>query len=207
MNLQEIKRLSNLCIFEDHLYSSGYSYIAGLDEVGRGSLAGPLVAVAVILDRKKLFIEKIDDSKNMDASTRKKLCKIILNSCVCWSVAEVSPQQIDDINILNANILAFSKAVSKLRIKPDFIISDYFQSDFGIESMPLVKGESLSVSIAAASIIAKVTRDNMMIGMGKLYPEYGFSYNKGYATKKHLLSLQKYGPCHIHRLSYTGVLT
>jgi len=207
MDFGEIKRLLNLCVFEDYLYACGYRYVAGLDEVGRGSLAGPLVAAAVILDRKKLFIEKINDSKKMDAAARKKVFKSIINSCVCWSVAEVSPRKIDDININNANLLAFKKAVTGLGIKPDIILADFFKVDTGIEMIPLTGGEALSISIAAASIVAKVTRDNIMVGLGSYYPEYGFSYNKGYATKKHLLCLQKYGPCEIHRLSFTGVLS
>ncbi|MGM0364963.1 MAG: ribonuclease HII [Actinomycetota bacterium] len=205
MDFKEVKRLQNICVYEDELYCSGYRYIAGLDEVGRGSLAGPLVAAAVILDRKKL-IEKIDDSKKMDATTRKRVYGKIVKSCISWSIAEVSAREIDDINIANANVLAFKKAVSKLGIKPEIVLADSLEADIGVETIPLVKGESLSVSIAAASIVAKVTRDNMMIGLGESYPEYGFGYNKGYATKKHLLSLQKYGPCDIHRLSYTGVL-
>jgi ribonuclease HII len=207
MDFGEVKRLINLSVYEDQLYTSGYRYIAGLDEVGRGSLAGPLVAAAVILDRKRMFIQKINDSKKIDAATRKSLFKTIVKSCVCWSVAEVSPREIDDINIANANLLVFKKAVEGLKVKPDIILADFLDVDTGIELIPLIKGEDLSISIAAASIVAKVTRDRIMVELSKYYPEYGFCYNKGYATKKHLLYLQKYGPCEIHRLSYTGVLS
>ncbi len=206
MKIKEIKRLLELCALEDNLYCSGYRYIAGLDEVGRGSLAGPLIACAVILDRNKLFIENVNDSKKIESAVREKVFKAIIDSCICWAIVEVSAQKIDEINVGNANSFAFSEAIGRLRVKPDIILADYFKINTGVESIPLAKGESVSISIAAASILAKVTRDRIMVGMGKWYPEYGFSYNKGYATKKHLISLQRYGPCRIHRLSFTGVL-
>ncbi len=203
----EAKRLSRLCVYENQLYGLGYRYIAGLDEAGRGSLAGPLVASAVILDREKLLIENIDDSKKLCPAARQTVFKTIMNSCLSWSVAEVSPATIDEVHISKANALAFERAIDKLHIKPDIILSDYFKTHTGIESIPLPKGESVSVSIAAASIIAKVTRDRIMVGLDHDFPEYGFGGHKGYGTKHHLLTLQKYGPCEIHRLSFTGVLS
>ncbi len=207
MESKEIKRLLKLCAYEDELYSNGYRLIAGVDEVGRGSLAGPLVAAAVILDRKKFIIENLDDSKKIDGITRRELYKKIIKSCICWSVVEISPEVIDEVNVNNANILGFKKAVSKLKRKPDIILSDFLEVDLGIELIPVTNGDQISISIAAASIIAKVIRDKMMVNLGKYFPEYGFKCNKGYGTKRHLLALQKYGPSKIHRLSYTGVLS
>jgi len=206
MDNNEIKRLLKLSAYEDELYSNGYKLIAGIDEVGRGSLAGPLVAAAVILDRKQFILENLDDSKKIGKITRECLFGKIKKSCICWSAVKISPRIIDEININNANILAFKKAIKKLRKKPDIILSDFLEADLGIELIPITNGDKLSVSIAAASILAKVIRDKIMVNLGKYFPEYGFEYNKGYGTKKHLLSLQKYGPSNIHRLSYTGVL-
>ncbi|MCG9478818.1 MAG: ribonuclease HII [Actinomycetia bacterium] len=206
MNIKEINRLRKLTAYEDNLYGCGMEYIAGADEAGRGSLAGPLVAAAVILDKKCMLIDGLNDSKKIPPKKRQQLFKIITGSCVCWSVAAVGPRKIDDLNIGRANILALSRAVGKLNIKPDIILSDFFSFDAKAQVVPLTNGDMLSLSIAAASIVAKVIRDNIMVKFDRYYPEYGFSKNKGYATREHLLSLQKYGPSHIHRLSFTGVL-
>ncbi|MCJ7666338.1 MAG: ribonuclease HII [Actinobacteria bacterium] len=215
MRFKEIKRILGLCCFEDDLSSIGYRMIAGVDEVGRGSLAGPLVAAAVILDRKKMLIEGINDSKKISEKKREHLYGAIISSCICWAVSEVEPAEIDKYNITRANIMAFERAIGNLRIKPDIILADHVNVKAGnsrskgvypAECLFIIKGDELSVSIAAASIIAKVTRDRIMRKMSAVYPEYGFDRNKGYGTRRHLLSLQKYGPTGIHRVSFKGVL-
>jgi len=207
MKFKEIKRIVDLCRYEDELYIAGYEKVAGVDEVGRGSLAGPLVAAAVILDKKKLIIEDINDSKKLAEGKRKHIFKKVIRSCLCWSVVKIPPDEIDRISITKANAIAFQRAVSSLKMKPDIILTDFINIDLGIEYLPLVNGDSLSVSVAAASIIAKVIRDGIMIKLSRYYPEYGFEHNKGYGTRKHLKSLQKYGPTLIHRVSFRGVLS
>ncbi len=209
MQFKEIKRLQNLCVYEDELYSYGFRSIAGVDEVGRGSLAGPIVAAAVILNRENLLIEKLNDSKKLDSVTRKKIFRKILKSCLCWSFASVSPAVIDRISLGRANILVMKKAISYLKLNPDVVITDALDlnlNDDNINILPLINGDELSVSVAASSIIAKVIRDSIMIKLSRIYPEYGFQRNKGYATKKHQVSLQRYGPSKIHRFSFKGVL-
>lgn len=190
----------------------GYKLIAGLDEVGRGSLAGPIVAAAVILDRKKFLLEGINDSKKLTPLKRNLLYEKILQSCICWSIAQVSPAEIDRQNILWANIKVFDLAAQDLAIKPDIIISDFISIDSqkladssSSGFIPISKGDQRSISIAAASIIAKVTRDRMMEKMAVAYPEYGFDKNKGYGTKRHMRSILKYGPASIHRMTFRGV--
>jgi ribonuclease HII len=206
MNLNEIKRLINLCGFEDELYSNGFNNIAGADEVGRGSLAGPIVAAAVILDRKKLLIEKVNDSKKLSKKNRNYIFRKIIKSCRCWSIAKLSPQMIDKISLQKANILVIKKAITGLKIKPDIVLTDAIDIKINIDLFPIIKGDELSISIAAASVIAKVIRDKMMIKLSRAYPEYDLASNKGYGTNKHLKTLQKYGPSKIHRMSFKGVL-
>jgi len=215
MKFEEIKRILGLCCFEDDLSIIGYRTIAGIDEVGRGSLAGPLVAAAVILDRKKILFEGIDDSKKISEARREYLYDLIVDNCVCWAVSEVEPSEIDKYNLTRANIIAFEKALWKLRVSPDIILADHVNvkgtdsgthGEYPAECLSIIRGDQKSVSIAAASIVAKVTRDRIMKNMSKLFPEYGFENNKGYGTKKHLLSLRKYGPTNIHRISFRGVL-
>lgn len=209
MNFKEIKRLYNLCAYEDELYSYGYNIIAGVDEVGRGSLAGPIVAAAVILDRKKIFIEDLNDSKKITEKNRIKIFKHIINSCICWSVARVSPGVIDHISLGRANKLVIKKAILKLKIKPDIIITDAVDINMEkihIPLLPIINGDELSASIAAASIIAKVIRDKLMLKFSRIYPEYGFEKNKGYGTKEHLIGIQRHGPTKIHRLSFKNFI-
>ncbi len=211
MEIVEIKRLLNLSRYEDGLTLSGYEKIAGVDEVGRGSLAGPMVAAAVILDKKKLKIEKIDDSKKLSEKNRNIIFKKIMENCVCWSAARVAPLEIDEGSLSRANVKVFVEAVAGLKVKPDIVLSDYINLRFNIRDLdlrflPIVNGDQQSVSIAAASIVAKVIRDGIMLKLSKHYPEYGFETNKGYGTRKHLLSLQKFGPTKVHRMSFKGVL-
>lgn len=207
MELKEVQRLMKLCRYEDDLYIAGYRAVAGVDEVGRGSLAGPLVAAAVIMDRKKMMIEDIDDSKKINEHRREHIFKKIIKSCLCWSVARISPDKIDKFTLSKANIIVLKKAVCGLKKKPDIVLSDFIGGDLGHRYLPMVKGDQLSISIAAASIIAKVVRDRIMLKLSKYYPEYGFEHNKGYGTPEHLKSLQKYGPTLIHRASFRGVLS
>ncbi len=209
MQFKEVKRLLDLCVYEDELFGYGYKNIAGVDEVGRGSLAGPLVAAAVILNRDHMLIERLDDSKKLDANTRKKIFRKIIKSCLCWSVASVSPAVIDRISLGKANILVMKKAISYLKTAPDIVLTDAVDlrlNKTNVKIMPIINGDELSASVAAASIIAKVIRDSIMTKLSRTYPEYGLKSNKGYATKKHQVSLQKYGPSRIHRISFKGVL-
>jgi ribonuclease HII len=194
-------------MYEDELYIDGYEKIAGVDESGRGSLAGPLVAAAVILYKKKRMIEEINDSKKLSPYKRELIFKKIIRSSICWSVVKIPPRKIDSISINKANEIAFKEAVNELKIKPDIVLADFISTDPGDGYLRIVKGDSISVSIAAASIIAKVIRDRIMLKLAREYPQYGFDHNKGYGTKKHLASLKEYGPTEIHRLSYRGVLS
>ncbi len=207
MNFNETKRLLSLCRYENDLYLDGYELVAGVDEVGRGSLAGPLVAAAVIMQNKKMMIEDIDDSKKLNEVKRKHIFKKIVKNCLCWSVAKIPPGEIDRLSITKANIIVFKKAVSSLRVKPDIVLADFVNGDLGEGYLPVVRGDQLSISIAAASIIAKVIRDKIMLKLSKYYPEYGLESNKGYGTRQHLRSLEKYGPSVIHRASFRGVLS
>jgi ribonuclease HII len=215
MEFKEIKRILGLCCFEDDLSILGYQTIAGIDEVGRGSLAGPLVAAAVILDKKKILFEGIDDSKKISEKKREYLYDLIIDSCICWSVSEVEPSEIDKYNLTKANIMAFERALGKLKKRPDIILADHVNvkgissnnpGNYPARCLSIIKGDQLSVSIAAASIVAKVTRDRIMKSMSLLFPGYGFEKNKGYGTRRHILSLQKYGPTKVHRVSFRGVL-
>ncbi|MEA2016448.1 MAG: ribonuclease HII [Actinomycetota bacterium] len=207
MNFNETKRLLNLCRYENVLCLDGYEVIAGVDEAGRGSLAGPLVAAAVIMNKQKMMIENIDDSKKLNKAKREHIFRKIIKNCICWSVARISPGEIDRISITRANVFVFKKAVGGLRVKPDIVLADFVNGKLGEGYIPVVRGDQLSVSIAAASIIAKVIRDKIMIKLSKYYPEYGLESNKGYGTRQHLLSLEKYGPSVIHRASFRGVLS
>ena len=206
MKFEEIERLKRLYVYEDNLLLNGYREIAGVDEVGRGPLAGPIVAAAVILDRKKILIENLNDSKKISEKNREPIFREILNSCITWSIAKIPPRVIDDISISKANILVIKEAIKKLKIKPDIVITDAVAVKMDIKVIPIINGDEKSASIAAASIIAKVIRDKIMMKLSRDYPEYSFEYNKGYGTKEHLKNLQKYGPSKIHRMSFRGVL-
>ncbi|MBM3709544.1 MAG: ribonuclease HII [Actinobacteria bacterium] len=210
MDFNEIKRLLGICCYEDELFTYGFENIAGVDEVGRGSLAGPIVAAAVILDRNKILIENLNDSKKVNEKNRNKLFRKIIKNCKCWSFSRVSPHIIDRISLGKANILVIKKAILRLKIKPDIVITDAIDvkmDRFGIKVIPIISGDKLSASIAAASIVAKVIRDRIMIKQSRVYPGYDFKRNKGYGTKKHILVLQKNGPSKIHRISFKSVLS
>lgn len=181
---------------------SEYQYICGIDEVGRGPLAGPVVAGAVILP-KDCDILYINDSKKLSAQKREELTKIIFEKAVCAKTAMVSPAVIDEINILQATYEAMRQAIEALEPQPDLLLNDAVNiPKVTIKQVPIIKGDAKSISIGAASIIAKVTRDAMMVEYDKIYPEYDFASNKGYGSKKHIEALKKYGPCPIHRKTF-----
>lgn len=199
---KEILRVAKLNHYENQFYSQGAKFIAGVDEVGRGPLAGPVYACAVILP-KDLFIARINDSKKLSAKTRELLDTQIKNAAIDFAIGIVDEKIIDEINIYNATCLAMKKAVENLRVKPDYVLADAMKiPNINIPQLSIIKGDTLSVSIAAASIIAKVARDRFMIDSNKKYPVYNFDKNKGYGTKYHIQAIKNYGICDLHRKSF-----
>ena len=179
-----------------------YTYICGIDEVGRGPLAGPVVAGAVILP-KDCDILYINDSKKLTAAKREELYDEIMEKAVAAGIGMVSPQRIDEINILQATYEAMREAISKLEPAPDILLNDAVTiPEVTIPQVPIIKGDAKSISIGAASIIAKVTRDRLMVEYDQILPEYGFASNKGYGSAEHIAALKKYGPSPIHRISF-----
>lgn len=197
----EKERLTKMQQFERPLYEKGIQYIAGIDEVGRGPLAGPVVTCAVIL-KPNVLIEGVNDSKKVSEKKREKLYDVIINNCISYGIGMSGEKVIDEINILNATKRAMIESVNKLEIKPEHLLIDAVNLGIDIPITPIIKGDAFSISVAAASIVAKVTRDRMMIAYDEIYPEYGFAKNKGYGTAEHIEALKKYGPCPIHRLSF-----
>ena len=199
-------RIYNLYNYENQLKLEGYSLVAGIDEAGRGSLSGPVVAAAVILPC-RLFIPYIKDSKKLSSQKRTELYYSILSKAKDVGIGIIEAKIIDRINIAQASFLAMKKAILDLKEVPDYLLVDGFKiPHLNIFQIPLIKGEDRSISIAAASIVAKVYRDNIMIQYDQKYPQYLFKKNKGYGTKEHLEALLKYGPSEIHRKSYKGVM-
>lgn len=181
---------------------ASFSYICGIDEVGRGPLAGPVVAGAVILPR-DCRILYLNDSKQISEKKREELYEVIMGNAVSTGLGFVSPERIDEINILQATYEAMRQAIGKLEKEPDLLLNDAVTiPGVEIRQVPIIKGDAKSVSIAAASIIAKVTRDRLMVQYDEIYPEYGFASNKGYGAAAHLEALKKYGPTPIHRRSF-----
>jgi ribonuclease HII len=202
MKEQELNRLKNMLEIEDKLYSEGYNFVCGVDEAGRGPLCGPVVAAAVILPKDE-YIEGVNDSKKLTEKKREKLYDDIMMKAVAASIGISDVDVIEKVNILNATKLAMKQAIEKLSIKPDYVLIDGNQMiDINIKAETVVSGDAKSESIAAASIIAKVTRDRMLIEFDKKYPEYGFAKHKGYGTKSHIEAIQKYGLTDIHRPSF-----
>lgn len=203
MKDEERERLINLSKFEKECYEKGYVSIAGIDEAGRGPLAGPVVAGAVILP-KDCLLEGINDSKKISEKKREKLYDDIIENAVAWGVGIVDHTVIDEINILNATRRAMKLALENLQVKPDYILIDAEKKvdTNGIPYLPIIKGDALSISIGAASILAKVTRDRMMREYDKMFPMYGFEKHKGYGTKAHVEAIKEHGPCMIHRQSF-----
>lgn len=202
----EAYRLRLLRGLEDHLARCGFSRIAGVDEAGRGSLAGPVVAAAVIVDPRSA-IPGVDDSKCLDAACRERLAAAIRASALAWAVVPIPPDVIDRINILEATRQAMRQSLARLAPAPDIAVIDAVAlSGLGIPFLPLVRGDSVSYAVACASILAKVERDRMMVELHGRYPQYGFASHKGYSVPEHLRALEAYGPCPEHRLTYAPVL-
>ena len=197
----ELDRIEKLKEFE-HKYEDKYEFICGIDEVGRGPLAGPVCAGAVILP-KDCDILYINDSKKLSEIKREELYEEIYDKAIAVGIGLVYPDVIDKINILQATYEAMRQAIGQLQVAPDLLLNDAVTiPDVDIKQVPIIKGDAKSISIGAASIVAKVTRDRLMVEYDKLMPEYGFAKNKGYGTKEHIEALQKYGPTQIHRKSF-----
>jgi ribonuclease HII len=182
----------------------GFRCIAGLDEVGRGALFGPVYAGAVVLDPERP-IRGLRDSKELDAETREVLAVRIRERAVCWAVAAADPFEIDRINILQASRLAMRRAVERLRIRPDYLLIDAVTVELSIQQEPLIAGDAKCQCIAAASILAKVARDSCMKEWGRVFPEFGLARNKGYGTDEHYAGLRAHGPTTLHRFSFWPV--
>jgi len=200
---REEARLAQMWQIEDEIRQKGYEIICGCDEVGRGPLAGPVVAAAVILPR-DVMLWGINDSKKISEKKREELDEQIRDKAIAIGIAEISAQVIDEMNILEASRLAMVQAVSNLNKKVDFVMIDGLENPRMKEwpQQAVVKGDGKCISIAAASIVAKVYRDKLMVEMAKKYPQFGFEENKGYGTKKHYAALKEFGPCEIHRRSF-----
>ena len=200
--LKQEEHLNEMLTHERFLWESGKEFIAGVDEVGRGPLAGPVVTAAVILP-KDFKLLGVDDSKKLSPKKRDELFDQIKEAAICWSIGRREPQRIDEINILEATKEAMLDAINGLSVKPDHVLIDAVTlKKLTIPQTALIHGDAISVSIAAASIIAKVTRDREMVEMSKLYPGYAFESNKGYGTKAHHEGLANLGPCPIHRSTF-----
>ena len=197
---KELERLEAMCVYEKEY--AAWGAICGIDEAGRGPLAGPVVAGAVILpkDEKILYV---NDSKKLSEKKREMLYDEIMDRALAVGVGIVGPERIDEINILQATYEAMRMAVAQLKVQPDILLNDAVTvPDLKVHQVPIVKGDAKSVSIAAASIIAKVTRDRLMREYGQVFPEYEFASNKGYGTKSHIEALKTYGPTPIHRRTF-----
>ena len=204
MKEKELERLTNLKEHENQLYEKGFKNICGIDEAGRGPLAGPVVIAAVIMPEDSM-IEGVNDSKKVSEKKRELLYEQILEEAVSYGVAIIGQDEIDDINILNATKKGLTMSLKELTAKPDLILVDALEhiDTLGIPYESIIKGDAKSYSIAAASIIAKVTRDRIMREWGNVYPQYGFEVHKGYGTAKHISAIKEYGLCPIHRKSFT----
>ena len=190
--------------YEREMTELGAQYIAGVDEVGRGPFAGPVVCAAVILPlEKKNLIEGIDDSKKLKEGERERLAELIKERAIAYKICEVDNKTIDRINILQATKLCMKQAVEGLAVEPDVVFVDgNFKIDITLPQQTLIKGDALSYSIGAASILAKVYRDRLMCEFDKIYPQYGFAQHKGYGTKMHRDAIREYGLCEIHRRTF-----
>lgn len=201
----ESRRIQGLLTEEKGLWKKGFLYVAGLDEVGRGPLAGPVMAAACILPA-QFELPGLNDSKQLTESKREKLFDLIQSQALGYAVGSAESAEIDALNILQATKLAMKRAVEGLKMRPHFLLIDALElPQIKIPQKGIIGGDTLSASIAAASILAKVTRDRWMTELHELYPEYGFNRNKGYGTKEHRDALQRFGPCPLHRRSFSPV--
>lgn len=196
----------NLYEYEEKLYKLGATYICGTDEAGRGPLAGPVVAAAVIL-KKGARLDGVDDSKKLTEKKRESLIQLIKENAIAIGIGVVSPKEIDKINIYRAAKKAMVSAIEALKIRPEYILADamMLEEELKIPCQSVIKGDQKSISIAAASIVAKVTRDQYMYEMDKVFPEYGFKKHKGYPTKAHIEALKIHGICEIHRKTFEPI--
>ncbi len=203
MKEKELERLTNLKQIEEEMHNQGINYICGIDEAGRGPLAGPVVVAAAIMPRDSM-IEGVNDSKKLSEKKREALYELITNEAIAWGVGIIDQKEIDRINILNATKEGLTTAVKSLQVKPDRIIVDALNGidTLGIPYTSIIKGDAKCYSIAAASIIAKVTRDRIMRQWDEIYPMYGFEKHKGYGTAAHIAAIKEYGLCPLHRLSF-----
>ena len=188
--------------FEHNCFEQGYRVVCGVDEAGRGPLAGPVCAAAVILPP-DVDIPGLNDSKKLSDKKRRELAPVIKETAIAYAIAFADHEEIDQINILQATYLAMERALAQLSIRPEIALIDGNRAkDFGLPVQTIVHGDSLSASIAAASVLAKVTRDDLMLEMADQYPGYGFEIHKGYGTKAHYEALRNLGPCPIHRMTF-----
>ena len=203
MKEKEEARLIELKKIDKEFFDKGVKYIAGIDEAGRGPLAGPVVVASVILPQDSM-IEGVNDSKKISESKREKLFEIITKEAISYGIGIIYQNEIDEINILQATKKGVTEAIRNMDIKPNIIMVDALSgiNTLGIPYKSIIKGDAKSYSIAAASIIAKVTRDRIMREWDKVYPEYGFGSHKGYGTAKHIAAIREYGPCPIHRKTF-----
>ena len=203
MKEKEEQRLNELKEIDKSYFKEGYNYICGIDEAGRGPLAGPVVVAAVIMPKDSM-IEGVNDSKKVSEKKREKLYELIIEEAISYSVGIVDQNEIDRINILNATKAGLTEAVRTLKVKPELILVDALTNidTCGVPYQSIIKGDAKSYSIAAASIIAKVTRDRIMRQWDEIYPQYGFAKHKGYDTAEHIKALKEYGPCPLHRESF-----
>lgn len=201
-------RSSKICVaFEDEVRARGHSFIAGVDEVGRGALAGPVVAGALILNPELPFPDGLDDSKKLSPARRERIAEELRRTALCYAVGVVSPEDIDRTNILIATRRAMIEAITKLDPRADFLLIDAVQlRESPLPQRAIIGGDAVSASIAAASIIAKTFRDALMRDYDARYPRYGFARHVGYGTRAHFAALREHGPCPIHRRSFRGVL-
>lgn len=192
----------NMWEFEQKYYDRGVQLVCGVDEAGRGPLAGPVCAAAVILPP-NLEIPGLNDSKKLSDKRRRELFPLIQEQALSYGIAMADHCEVDQINILQATFLAMERALAQLSLKPEIALIDgNREKDFGLPVETVVRGDSRSASIAAASVLAKVTRDDYMLEMAQKYPQYGFDVHKGYGTKAHYAALEQYGPCPIHRMTF-----
>lgn len=191
--------------YENECLESGYKLIAGMDEAGRGPLAGPVcVAIAIMPLEKDKIIEGINDSKKLSEKKREALFDKIINTAISYHVEFVDENTIDTINILNATKLGMHKCINDIEVRPDVVLIDAVKLDTDIPTKSIIKGDALSYNIACASILAKVSRDRYILSLDEKYPMYNFKKHKGYGTKEHIENLKKFGPCPVHRKTFIG---
>lgn len=202
---RERRRLVRLHKYERDAHERGFRFVGGVDEVGRGPLAGPVVAACVVLDG-PLMLDGLDDSKRVAPERRVEIAHLVRQRAVAWAIGEASVEEIERINIYWASVLAMERAIASLTQVPDFLLTDAVRiKSYAGEQLPVIKGDAKCASVAAASIIAKVHRDLLLVELDRVHPQYGFAEHKGYATPRHIAALEEFGPCPHHRRTFTRV--